>query len=162
MGLFYRLGPPKHVSFYGVSKFDLEKKLWDLENRQIRPINGVTILLLLPHPGKLWYNPQVKLWGLGGWNLACTFLMGFPMDIFREILKFEFFPPKFAFFVIWDLEKFRLPGKKFGTTPRSNHSAYNDKIRHAPSWRGSLWIFFGKFENSNFSPKNCVFLWIWT
>ena len=60
------------------------------------------------HPAKkVWYNPQAKPYGLQRSKVACTYLKGFPMDDFPEILKINF-SPKNAFFGDSYLEKLRF------------------------------------------------------
>ena len=100
---------------------------------------------------KLWYNLQTKLIGLGGWNLACTFLKAFPMEVFSKILKILIFSPKNCVFCEFGLRKISATRRKTlvqhpGQTIRPTTIKIGMHLPDAIPYGG----FFENFKNSNF------------
>ena len=109
-----------HVGRNCVSKFELEKKLWHLENHRKWLENG-----RWRRRRRWWFLPTfsspdffIFIFVVARWNLVYTFLAWFPRAKMKIFSKFELFSEKWPFFHILDLEYFRaVPPPTTAGTP---------------------------------------------
>ena len=98
-----------HVERNRMSKFELEKKLWDLENHRNWLESGSTTTTTTTISPDALVPPTffVFLFVVARWNLVCTFLASFSRAKMKISWKFRLFFEKWPFFHILDLEYFR-------------------------------------------------------